>query len=69
MVVAGTSQLFVYRIIHDVEASVQLWFIFSVQHFERLFVTLFNIYTISEYVKGRQGIRYVEAPHLNTADK
>lgn len=56
LVVAGTSQLFVYRIIHDVEVTLTLRFpFFFVPFFNTSMKGLFDvchICVISEYFKG-----------------
>lgn len=58
LVVAGTSQLFVYRIIHDVEVtSSQL--LCKIQALQELCVVC-NVYLIiSEYIEEWQVLRYV----------
>lgn len=58
LVVAGTSQLFVYRIIHDVEVP------FGMHYVREMLFNPSNVYAllsgvVSEHSKNRQVFRYV----------
>lgn len=69
LVVAGTSQLFVYRIIHDVEVILPALGIISSSPAENksfffFFLTSLVIDFISEFLKIRQAHRYGCGSHL-----
>lgn len=66
LVVAGTSQLFVYRIIHDVEVDIpssSLCQVLKYKH-KKASCDKCNTYVIvSEYIKGGQVLRYVQTSY------
>lgn len=52
LVVAGTSQLFVYRIIHDVEVTISALILSSFKYTSKCFPKICNISVlISEHIK------------------
>lgn len=61
LVVAGTSQLFVYRIIHDAEVPVGMGDVKDVAFYPLDVEWCSHFWCISEHVKNRQVIRYVQA--------